>query len=74
VSAQKWNWPARKMIASTNTRINRVRLPLICLIRRSLGNKGCQVKQFGRQSAQTAVNQRLPSRFAHSPDSIKLAQ
>lgn len=46
VSTHRWNWPARNRIASKKTSNSRTRFPLMCILRRSLGKKGWQVKHF----------------------------
>ena len=44
-SAQKWNCAARKTTASSNARgRNRDLSGCMCLVRRSLGKNGCEVK------------------------------
>jgi hypothetical protein len=46
-SAQKWNCAARKTTASSNARgRNRDPTGCMCLVRRSLGKNGCEVKEL----------------------------
>lgn len=48
-SAHTWNCPARNTIPRSNTKPSRMCLRDMYLVRRSLGKKGCAVKQFGLQ-------------------------
>jgi hypothetical protein len=46
-SAQKWNCAARKTTASSNAKKrNRELSGCMCLLRRSLGKNGCEVKEL----------------------------
>jgi hypothetical protein len=51
-SVQKWNCAPRKMTPRSNARMRmRFVLACMCLLRRSLGRKGCAVKFCSRKSA-----------------------
>lgn len=62
-SAQKWNCAARKTTASSNARRrNREGTRCMCLLRRSLGKIGCEVKH-SLELERVTIKQRIGTAF-----------